>query len=304
MKGWLKVSGLVLLTMCMGACTGNGEGDPLPADSLAALVQQLGLPIQKDSLIACAASGQHGFLQEDSGLPVSVIYLPVANSGETWYYESAGPVTDKTDLSQYQRQSLQTRPLLNGFLRKLVHPGRPVETVGIVATVSNGKLFLSNEINIKSADQPTAFNTGDISVDLSSPLMPSFQWPVSPVGEDAIYFHVVSDPQNNLVSGTYSFDRNFRFYDLSNVVLNINDKNPPPVLNAGGMYTFSVMAVSPDNWVNAFWSKGFEAECWDHPGHRMGYQFRRFIMVTPPPRRGLYRILFMNFPVLATPSLP
>lgn len=246
--------------MCMGACRGNGEGEPLPTDSLAALVQELGLTIQKDSLIACAASGQNGFLQEASGQPVSVIYLPVANSGETWYFESAGPVTDKADLSQYQRKSLPSRALLNGFLRKFIHPGSSVETVGIVATVSNGKLFLSNEISIKSADQPTAFNGEDISVDVSSPLMPAFQWPESPQGQDVIYFHVVSDAQNNLISGTYSLDRNFRFYDLSNVVLNINDTDPAPALRPGEAYTFSVMAVSLDNWVNAFWSRPFRAE--------------------------------------------
>lgn len=245
--------------MCMGACAGEEES-PLPAGSLAALVQELGLPIQRDSLIACAASGQHGFLQEASGQPVSVIYLPVPGSGEIWYFEADGAIADKSDLSQYQRRSLETKPLLNGFLGKFTHPGGPGEATGIVATVSNGKLFLSNAIAIKSADQPTDFNPGDISIDTIDPLMPGFEWQASTRGQDAIYFHVVSDNQNNLVSGTYSFDRNFRFYDLSNVVLNINDTDPAPSLQPEEAYTFSVMAVSLDNWVNAFWTKEFRTD--------------------------------------------
>ncbi|GAB5525667.1 MAG: hypothetical protein Roseis2KO_35390 [Roseivirga sp.] len=259
MKGLLRIGGVVLLTMCMGACAGE-EGSPLPVGSLAALVQELGLPVQRDSLIACAASGQHGFLQDASGQPVSVIYLPVPGSGETWYFEADGPIADKSDLSRYQRRTLETKPLLNGFLSKFVHPGGATQTMGIVATVSHGKLFLSNEIAIKSADQPTDFNPGDLSIDTTDPLMPGFEWQASPLGQDAIYFHVVSDVQNNLISGTYSLDRHFRFYDLSNVVLNINDTDPAPGLMQREAYTFSVMAVSEDNWVNAFWTKAFRTD--------------------------------------------
>lgn len=259
MKSLLRISVVVLLTMCMGACAGEEES-PLPADSLAALVQELGLPVQRDSLIACAASGQDGFLQEASGQPVSVIYLPVPGSGETWYFEADGAIADKSDLSQYQRRTLETKPLLNGFLGKFAHPGGPAETTGVVATVSRGKLYLSNEIAIKSADQPTDFNPGDLSINKADRLMPGFAWQESTRGQDAIYFHVMSDSQNNLISGTYSLERSFQFYDLSNVVLNINDTDPAPALQPGEVYTFSVMAVSLDNWVNAFWTKEFRTD--------------------------------------------
>jgi len=255
-----KIVGLLLLTMCIGACDGDGTETPLPAGSLAALVQELGLPIQSDSLIACAASGQNGFLAESSELPVSVIYLPVKNSGETWYFESEEVVTNQEDLSQYQRQELIETPLLNGFLRKFIHPGTSEERMGIVATVSNGKLFISNPINLKFAEQPSAFNPNAVRVDTTDPVMPVFDWSASGAGEDAIYFHVVSDSENNLISGTYSIDPHFQFYDLSNVVLNIHDTDPAPALSAGSEYTFSVMAVSLDNWVNAFWSQGFRTD--------------------------------------------
>jgi len=256
----LKHLAVIVLALLLATCNGSGGDEPLAANSLAALISEMGLPIQRDSLISCAASGQNSFLAEASGLPVSVIYLPVANAGPVWFFETNGLVVDKTDYSQYFRRELQDKPLLNGFLRKFAHPGGSQETLGIVATVSNGKLFISNEINIKDAIQATTFSTDDIAIDQTQPLMPSFTWPVSDMGEDAIYFHVVSNEANDLISGTYTFERNYQFYNLSNVVLNINETNPPPSLESGETYTFSIMAVSLDNWVNSFSSLEFKVD--------------------------------------------
>ena len=254
----LKLTYAFLLTVLVfTGCDNSTDETPLPENSLAALIQELGLPIQRDSLIACAASGQNGFLREASGQPVSVIYLPLENAESTWYFETESLVADKTDYSLYTRANLSESPLLNGFLRKFRHPGAEQEVIGIVASVRSGKLFLSNEINIKYSNQPTDFDPQQISIDQSTALMPRFSWPASEQAEDAIYFHVVSDAQDNLISGTYTFDREFQFYNLDNVVLNINDTDPAPALQSGEANRISVMAVSEDNWVNFFGSREF-----------------------------------------------
>ena len=252
--------GLLSLVLLIANCDGQPGEDPLPANSLAALISELNLPIQRDSLIACAASGQNSFLAESSGLPVSVIYLPVSNSGPVWFFETNGLINDKTDYSRYFQRQLEDKPLLNGFLRKFAHAGASEETIGVVATVSNGKLFLSNEINIKVANQPTVFSAEAIAIDQAQPLMPAFSWSASEQGADAIYFQVVSDVTGNLISGTYTQEPDFQFYKLDNVVLNINDTDPAPSLESGVSYTISVMAVSLDNWVNSFSSTAFRAE--------------------------------------------
>jgi hypothetical protein len=62
---------------------------------------------------------------------------------------------------------------------------------------------------------------------------------------------VVSDAQNNLLSGTYTYEKRYRYYELDNVVLNIT-KGVPPALKNNALYNFTLLAVSEDNWVNLF----------------------------------------------------
>ena len=47
-------------------------------------------------------------------------------------------------------------------------------------------------------------------------------------------------------------------YDLSNVVINIHDINPPPTLQEREEYTFLVMGISKDNWVDFIANKKFQ----------------------------------------------
>jgi hypothetical protein len=63
-----------------------------------------------------------------------------------------------------------------------------------------------------------------------------------------------------LISGTYTYDKFWLFYELSNVVLNIKVQDPPPVLHPNRKYTFTVMGVSENNWVNLIGEKTFITE--------------------------------------------
>ena len=81
--------------------------------------------------------------------------------------------------------------------------------------------------------------------------MPKFSWINNQFGDNAIYFQVVSDAQNNLLSGTYTVENEFQYYNTSNVVLNITTEEPP-LLSIGALYNFTLMDVSTDNWVNLF----------------------------------------------------
>ncbi|MFT4602312.1 MAG: hypothetical protein ACI857_002498, partial [Arenicella sp.] len=73
---------------------------------------------------------------------------------------------------------------------------------------------------------------------------------------NVIYFQVIADKHGNLVSGTYTINKFFNFYDLTNVVINIKEF-PIPFLDNGEHYTFTLMAVSDDNWVNVAATKEF-----------------------------------------------
>ena len=80
------------------------------------------------------------------------------------------------------------------------------------------------------------------------------------IPENVIYFQVISDTDNNLISGTYTIEKNFTFYDLDNVVFNITDPNANPTLEPNKTYNFTLMGVSEDNWVNLFMEKELRTE--------------------------------------------
>tara|TARA_B110000037_G_scaffold188288_1_gene219533 strand:- start:56975 stop:57187 length:213 start_codon:yes stop_codon:yes gene_type:complete len=70
----------------------------------------------------------------------------------------------------------------------------------------------------------------------------------------------VSDLEGNLISGTYTYEKNFTFYDLTNVVLNIKDVDPALALQPNRTYRITMMAVSQDNWVNLLCEKKFNTD--------------------------------------------
>ena len=90
--------------------------------------------------------------------------------------------------------------------------------------------------------------------------MPRFTWVDSAVAENVIYFQVISDVANNLLSGTYTIEKTFQYYNTSNVTLNITRELPPAELEVGKNYNFTMMGVSTDNWVNLVIQKPFTAQ--------------------------------------------
>ena len=245
-------------SLFLAGCNGDNESS-FPPNSLAAYIEETSLQVQLDSLIACAASGQNGILTDGGNQPVSIIYLPLNELSDVRYFETSGLPAVPTDYSLYREQSLEQAPILNGFLRKFTRAAPSESVYGLVSFIRNDKLFLSNPIHLKETIQPTQY-TQNISVDLSESLMPAFTWESITNADDVIYFQVVSDDSGNLISGTYTLVPMFQFYKLDNVVLNINEVVPVPVLQSQAHYTFTVLGVSLDNWVNVHADIAFTAE--------------------------------------------
>ena len=78
-----------------------------------------------------------------------------------------------------------------------------------------------------------------------------------PLHDNAIYFQVISDTNDDFLSGTYTFEKSFQYYVLDNVVLNIT-RETPPQLATTQPYNFTLMGVREDNWVNLFIATSFE----------------------------------------------
>jgi hypothetical protein len=206
-------------------------------------------------VIACA-SGARNMAMGDELFPVSIYFYPIPGAANFRYFESDTVEMDTKDFSKYRAKSLELVPMFNGYLRRFKRGPIEREVWGIIGYDVKQDLILSNPIRIKFATKPTQL-AGDLVRIEARGATPNFVWEDGRVKENAIYFQVVSDASGNLLSGTYTEDKHFRFYDLANVVFNIHDVRPPPTLQPTTRYSFTLMGVSEDNWVNLMAVKPF-----------------------------------------------
>ncbi|MFY0591073.1 hypothetical protein [Roseivirga sp.] len=246
--------GLVLIIFLSSSC--SNDDSPL-SNSLAGYIETSG-SIVVNELIACALGGESNALAS-AALPVSILFLPEGNASDFRYFETDAVSIDNTDFSLYNEVPLNDEPLFGGFLRYFEQEAQSTEKWGIVTFVRDGAIHYSNPIRIKYAEKPTELNNALLNIDQSDPIAPIFSWEDGRTPENAIYFHAITNESGNLVSGTYTADRTWQFYDLSNVVLNINDTSPAPALDVDANYTYTMLGVSLDNWVNLVLQQEFNS---------------------------------------------
>lgn len=204
-----------------------------------------------DEVIACAAS-------ENGKDDVSYIfYYPIETATNIQYFETENALVDKEDFELYVPLELEKEDVFNGYLERFIR-NSTTESWCIVTYETAGKVHVSNPIRLKNATQPTEWiNT--VVIDTETSLMPRFTWEDSIIGDNAIYFQVVTSSENDFISGTYTFNTWFQFYKLDNVVLNITNEISP-VLTVSQEYNLTVMGISEDNWVNFVIQKPFISE--------------------------------------------
>ncbi len=201
-----------------------------------------------DNVIACAANNENDEL-------VSVFFYPRSGASNIRYYETLNATVDKDDFKNYTQVEFPLIDVFNGYLKKFEVSAETEKWV-IVAFDEMGETHLSNPIRLKHKTKPTEFLSQIITANLTTN-MPLFSWQEGKYLDTAIYFQVISDNQNNLISGTYTYETEFQYYQLDNVVLNIT-KGTPPALQSGDKHYFTLMGVSEDNWVNLFSELSFE----------------------------------------------
>lgn len=196
-----------------------------------------------DNVIACAASSNSNTNE------ISVFFYPRPGATNIQYYETEDAKVDKNDFDNYLPVIVPLTDVFNGYLKKF-EISSTIEKWVIVSFDEAGQTHLSNPIRLKQNTKPTEYLPQNISTNTSSN-MPNFSWQDGRFMDTKIYFQVISDADNNLLSGTYTFEKQFQYYSLDNVVLNIT-KGTPPNLEAETSYDFTLMGVSEDNWVNLF----------------------------------------------------
>lgn len=196
-----------------------------------------------DNVIACAASSNSDTNE------ISVFFYPRSGATNIQYFETEDATVDKNDFDNYLPVIVPLTDVFNGYLKKFEISSTDEKWV-IVSFDEAGQTHLSNPIRLKQNTKPTEYLPQNISTNTSSN-MPNFSWQDGRFMDTKIYFQVISDADNNLLSGTYTFEKQFQYYSLDNVVLNIT-KGTPPNLEAETSYDFTLMGVSEDNWVNLF----------------------------------------------------
>ena len=240
----------LLIIVSFFSCNKNDE---LQENILADFIE-LNANLELADLIACAGGKEDGLFGVGSE-PTAVFFYPIEGATDFRYFEAEN-VADSLDFSKYVAKDLIAEPIFNGYLWKFNNVPITGERMGVVTYRTPGKLHTCTPIRQKTPIKPTEVNP-DLGNVLEEGVTPTFTWEDGEIKETVIYFQVISDEDDNFISGTYTFEKNFTFYDLDNVVLNITDTTALPVLIPNKEYTFTMMGVSEDNWVNLLIQKDF-----------------------------------------------
>ena len=243
---------VILLTMC------SKKIDQLvlvPAERLDSYIIQHQNQ-EQDILIACAASDPDSIA--DGG--ISVFFYPFTGAFDYKYFESSSDEIDPMDFTKYVPVEKESEAVFGGHLRRFTLPFDTPEKWIVLTFLSVEKIHVSDPIRLKHESKPTLYNSDLIEIDQQDSGHPKFSWEGDSDDETVIYFEVISGASGNFISGTYTYDKHWQYYDLSNVVLNITEQEPPADLKIGNNYTFTLMGVSEDNWVNLMAVKTFEAK--------------------------------------------
>lgn len=211
-----------------------------------------------DKLIACAAGGEF-FPADVSETMVYIFFYPQAIAYDFKYFETDNANVNENDLGNYTEMQLPERSVFNGYLRRFERVNPSQDRWAIITYRLHDTLWRCQPIKLKGESNPTIVDHEIVEIDVSVDLKPTFSW-TDEAENNAIYFQVISDLDGNLLTGTYTFDTDFSFYQPEEFAPNITDEELEPVLVSGESYLFTLMGVGEDNWVNLISEMEFVAE--------------------------------------------
>lgn len=250
----IKKNCLVLFVIIITCFSCSEDNDITTPRNLEDYVLLFSEDIEKEGVIACAANA--------NGNPSStnIFYYPVEDATDIRYYEADSlNITDENNFSNYRKRLLTSTAVFGGKLARFSRSGSD-ETWSIVTYVLEGKLHISSPIRHKNETSETVY-TDVVTIANKSTLMPTFTWSDFGILDNNIYFQVLSDEEDNFISGIYTNEKTFTYYDVSNTDQNliINTETPDDLV-LGTTYNFTLMGVSSDNWVNLIIEDEFVTE--------------------------------------------
>tara|TARA_R110002033_G_scaffold24686_4_gene57717 strand:- start:7486 stop:8226 length:741 start_codon:yes stop_codon:yes gene_type:complete len=207
--------------------------------------------VENGAVIACAGN------TIDNTDIIEIFFYPKDGATNYRLYETSSSDINPNDFINYNQIALSDVAVFNGYLRKFVGDFN-TERWFIVSFEIGDEIKLSNPIRIKNLTQSTLYSN-QININQEEAQMPFFSWNVNSEVNNAIFFEVLSTIDDDLISGTYTFETQFQYYDTSNVVLNITNGTPPNLV-LGEDYKITIMDVSADNWINEIFVSQFTIE--------------------------------------------
>lgn len=227
----------------MATSCSSDDGNP---NNLALLTNTI--PFKTGTVIACASGS------ENPNSIIAYTYLR-PEASDLRFFETENATVNELDYEKYQEVEVTTQDFFNGYLQAIEHEIEQEKWI-VITFMEGDTLQLSNPIRLKHKTGNTLF-TEEISIASPITVTPHFNWEQNVHPLDAIYFQVVTNATNDLLSGTYTLEPHFQYYNTENVVLNITRDLPPPQLVEGNDYGITVMGVSEDNWVHFLATKLF-----------------------------------------------
>ena len=183
-----------------------------------------------------------------------IYYYPLVGASDMRYYETESTTVDENDFSNYRRKKLSDVAVYGGKLRRYSRTNDK-ESWSIVTYIVGDKLYKSDPIRIKNETKPTEWIT-DVAIDYPETLKPRFTWTDGTYIDNSQYFQVISDSEDDFITGTYTTEKTFQYYNDSNVVSFIHTETPPALVFSDE-YKFTLFGISNDNWVNLVIRKSF-----------------------------------------------
>tara|TARA_B110000240_G_scaffold189442_1_gene229436 strand:- start:190 stop:909 length:720 start_codon:yes stop_codon:yes gene_type:complete len=186
-----------------------------------------------------------------------IYFYPVEGAFNYRYYETENTSVDPTDFSNYKRRNLIDTPQFGGKFRRFSHTSSDA-VWGLVTYITAGKLHISEPIKTKNNSRQTEWTT---EVDIAYPetLKPEFIWTDGTFAENETYFQVFTQSDDTFLSGTFTLEKKFQYYNEANITRKIPADTPPDlVLDAD--YKFFLFGLSADNWINLVIQKTFIAQ--------------------------------------------
>jgi hypothetical protein len=240
---------IVILYICLFVFSCSEDTDVGIARNLQEYVDENKM-VTESSVLAWAANA------EANTTLAYIFYASEIGASDIRYYELADPTLDASNFINYKRENLENTVVFEGKLNRFSRSGFS-ETWCLITYKKAGVLQISSPIKLNNTSKPTEYSNA-VNMSYKTMLEPNFTWKDSEREESFIFFQTISNEANELVSGTFTKNTFFQYYDTSNVLEtpSLNTKQPKALL-PDQIYNFTAMGIGQDNWVNLIITEQF-----------------------------------------------